>query len=275
MNTKEQNSKMDKTKKIIDILRVMSWMDEKRWSQSTSPGDLGNDCFRSLNPPQQILVHWLCYITDRMRPFEQVWRDGGQVFSEIVAEYRKSVNTEEDVLNLFSHKRNIGFMKKPEKDEKTMDTFRSKISNIEYAVRFPDDLYSIVRTLILLLRYKKDLIYFISKNKFYLGKTFRKQRKRIAHKLKNPRIMRIHFHTLRHWKATMEYAKTKDILHVMQFLGHKNIENTLKYTQLVNFESDEYACKVAKTIKEASELIEAGFEYVTAMDGYKLFRKRK
>lgn len=55
---------------------------------------------------------------------------------------------------------------------------------------------------------------------------FRSQRKRIANKLKNDRILKIHFHTLRHWKTTMEYAKTKDILHVMQMLGHKNIQNT-------------------------------------------------
>jgi hypothetical protein len=46
----------------------------------------------------------------------------------------------------------------------------------------------------------------------------------------------------------MEYAKTKDILYVMQLLGHKKIENTFKYTQLVNFKNDEYMCKVAKTI---------------------------
>jgi len=78
-----------------------------------------------------------------------------------------------------------------------------------------------------------------------------------------------------HWKATMEYAKTKDILHVMQLLGHKNIQNTLKYTQLINFHTDEYCCKVAKTVEEASALVEVGFEYVTEIDGHRLFRKRK
>jgi integrase len=58
-------------------------------------------------------------------------------------------------------------------------------------------------------------------------------RKRTANKLQNPRIMQIHFHTLRHWKATMEYHKTRDILHVMNLLGHRNIESTLVYTQLI------------------------------------------
>jgi hypothetical protein len=76
-------------------------------------------------------------------------------------------------------------------------------------------------------------------------------------------------------KATMEYAKTKDILHVMQILGHRNIKNTLRYTQLINFPNDDFACKAAKSVQEATELIESGFEYVCEVDGTKLFRKRK
>ena len=105
---------------------------------------------------------------------------------------------------------------------------------------------------------------------------YREQRRRIAGKLQNPRMDQITFKTLRHWKATTEYHKTKDILHVMQLLGHKNIQNTLVYTHLVNFETeDNYICKVAKTVKEAQELVELGFDFVTDVEGYKLFRKRK
>ncbi len=37
----------------------------------------------------------------------------------------------------------------------------------------------------------------------------------------------------------------------------------------------EYTVKTAKTAEEARKLIENGFEYVTEMDGLKLFRKRK
>ena len=74
----------------------------------------------------------------------------------------------------------------------------------------------------------------------------------------------------------MEYHKTKDILHVMQMLGHKNIRNTLIYTQLVDVKSDEYHSSTAKTAEEASKLIEAGFEYVcTTPEDLMLFRKRK
>jgi type 1 fimbriae regulatory protein FimB/type 1 fimbriae regulatory protein FimE len=122
---------------------------------------------------------------------------------------------------------------------------------------------------------KNSMKVFTYKDKFYLRKVFLKMRKRVAFKVGNPRILQIHFHTLRHWKATMEYHKTKDILHVMQLLGHKNIKNTLIYTQLINFNENEYVCRVAKTLEEATQLIEAGFEYVTDVDGCKLFRKRK
>jgi integrase len=107
------------------------------------------------------------------------------------------------------------------------------------------------------------------------SRNFTGRRKNIAKRLQNPRIARIGFKTLRHFKASTEYHKTKDILHVMQLLGHKNIRNTLVYTHLVDFGSDEYVCKIAKTVDDAKVLIESGFEYVTDIDGMKLFRKRK
>ena len=55
----------------------------------------------------------------------------------------------------------------------------------------------------------------------------------------------------------------------------KRIENTLIYTHLVRFSDEEYVSAVAKTVDEARQLVEAGFEYVTAIDGIRLFRKRK
>lgn len=100
-------------------------------------------------------------------------------------------------------------------------------------------------------------------------------RKSLAVKLQNQRFTKITCHSFRHWKATMEYHRTKDIIHVMRVLGHKRIDNTMVYTHLVDFKSEEYTAKVAKTLNEAAELVEAGFDYVTDIDGAKLFRKRK
>jgi hypothetical protein len=74
----------------------------------------------------------------------------------------------------------------------------------------------------------------------------------------------------------MEYAKTRDILHVMNLLGHRRIQNTLIYTQLVDLKNEEYVSKIAQTANEASQLVEAGFEFVcTTPENLMLFRKRK
>ena len=109
-----------------------------------------------------------------------------------------------------------------------------------------------------------------------LRRTFERQRKRLSVKLANPRLQKITIHTLRHWKASTEYHKTKDILHVMQVLGHKNIKNTLLYTQLLPMEKDDsFVCKMAKEPIEIQELIELGFEFVCDLDGTKFFKKRK
>ena len=107
------------------------------------------------------------------------------------------------------------------------------------------------------------------------GKLFRAYRNRLADKLQDPSIKQITLYSLRHYYATMLYAKTKDILYVMKQLGHKKLETTLIYTQLVNFPNDEYVSATANTIDEARKLIECGFEYVCDVDGFKLFRKLK
>jgi len=114
-----------------------------------------------------------------------------------------------------------------------------------------------------------------------LKTTFIKTRRRLAHKLQNPRLLKISFHTFRHWKATMEYHRTKDILHVKEFLGHKKLDNVMIYVhldkKLFNETDESFICKVAHNVGEAVALIEAGFEYVTGEynDGGKIFRKRK
>lgn len=105
---------------------------------------------------------------------------------------------------------------------------------------------------------------------------YTQQRKRIAAKVQNPRINKIQFKTLRTWKGTMEYHRTKDVLYVMQVLGHKNIKNTLIYIQLEEalFKGEiNYVSKVAMTEAQACVLIEAGFDFVCDFDGHKLFRK--
>ncbi len=107
---------------------------------------------------------------------------------------------------------------------------------------------------------------------------FTQQRKRIAFDLQSPRLQRITFKTMRTWKGTMEYHRTKDILYVMSVLGHKNIKNTLLYVQLEEalFQGEnEYIHKVAKKLEEICALADAGFEKFTEFEGAQVFRKRK
>jgi integrase len=136
--------------------------------------------------------------------------------------------------------------------------------------------------MLLFLRRKNQYIFSIN-GRFeeeleHFARNYQKARNRIADKLQNPRLRQISLRTFRHWKATMLYHQTKDIIYVKEFLGHKNIKNTLKYVHLSNALStseDQYICKVAKDIHEATELIELGYEYVTEMGSVKIFRKRK
>ncbi len=107
---------------------------------------------------------------------------------------------------------------------------------------------------------------------------FSLQRKRIAHKTGNPRLLKTNFHTFRYWNGTMIYHSRPDPYYVMQRLGHKSIKNTLLYVQLEEalFQGEhEYISKVAKTEKEICSLVEARFEYVTEFEGAKIFKKRK
>jgi len=115
------------------------------------------------------------------------------------------------------------------------------------------------------------------KRKWSYQKSLQIFRKKAAAKFQNPRLLQIHFHTFRHWFATMLYAKTKDILYVKQQLGHVSIDNTMLYTRLVNFESDEFHVAHAKTLAEEDELIKSGFEFVgyDEKEGVAIYRKGK
>ncbi len=109
--------------------------------------------------------------------------------------------------------------------------------------------------------------------------TFLRARKRLAAKLQNPRLLRVSFHTFRHWKATTLYHQTKDPYYVKQFLGHKELRSTEIYINIERtlFEpgSDEFTVKVIDKSEEVKTLLEIGFEYVCQKDSLIFLRKRK
>jgi integrase len=105
-------------------------------------------------------------------------------------------------------------------------------------------------------------------------------RRKQADKLKNPRLLKIGFHIIRHWKATMLYHRTKDPLYVRDFLGHKSMKNTEKYmnierTLFSGTDGDAYTVKVTDKQHEATAYLEQGFEWVGIKDNLIFLRKRK
>jgi integrase len=111
-----------------------------------------------------------------------------------------------------------------------------------------------------------------------IKENWRKYRFRAYEKFHDAELLKIRLYDLRHWFATMTYIKTRDIFYVKYVLGHRRLENTLIYIHLAKSLTDlpeDYCCETAKTVEEAAKLIEQGFDYVTDVDGVKLFRKRK
>jgi integrase len=124
------------------------------------------------------------------------------------------------------------------------------------------------------------------RNEYIFGKTkldsfrwrFDRQKSALAKKLQNPRLKEIHFHTFRHYHATKLFNETKSLPLVMERLGHRNINSTMVYTHIVEFdeESQNYHHATAKDEKEAGQLIDNGWTYVlTTPQNIMMFRKRK
>jgi integrase len=107
------------------------------------------------------------------------------------------------------------------------------------------------------------------------GKYYRAVRNRLAKKLNDTSIQTIRLYDFRHYFCTMTLHKTKDAFFTMNKMGHKKLTTTQKYMHLLDIDSDEWICKAASNAKEATALIEAGFEYVQQIDGLSLYRKRK
>jgi integrase len=103
-----------------------------------------------------------------------------------------------------------------------------------------------------------------------------KVRKRAAELQKNPRLLNIELRTFRHWGGTMIAHYTNgNVLTVKKLLGHKRIENTMKYIGMIHFKDDQFEVATATTIEEAKQILSAGFDYVTEKNGIMLFRRPK
>ncbi len=107
---------------------------------------------------------------------------------------------------------------------------------------------------------------------------WRHYRRKAYERLRDPELLKIRLYDLRHWYGTKKYLETRDIFRVKYLMGHRHIQSTLVYIHvaegLVNY-SEDYTSRVAATVEEARELVEAGFEYMVTHQDAMIFRKRK
>ncbi|MFX1521534.1 MAG: hypothetical protein ACFFCD_16625 [Promethearchaeota archaeon] len=101
-------------------------------------------------------------------------------------------------------------------------------------------------------------------------------RKKAAELQKNSRLLSIQLRTFRHWGGTMIAHYTNgNVLTVKKLLGHKRVENTMKYIGMIHFKDSEFEVTTATTVEEAKQVLSAGFDYVTEKNGIMLFRRPK
>jgi integrase len=106
--------------------------------------------------------------------------------------------------------------------------------------------------------------------------SYNRMRKRTAELQKNPRLLKIELRTFRHWGGTMiAHYSNGNVLLVKKMLGHKRIENTMKYIGMIDFKDDEFEVATATTIEEEKKLLTNGFDFIRETNGICLYRRPK
>jgi len=113
-----------------------------------------------------------------------------------------------------------------------------------------------------------------------ISNTYSRMRKRLSETQKNPRLLSIELRTFRHWGGTMVAWHTNgNVLLVKKLLGHKRIENSMKYIGMIQFKEKDFETTSATTVEDILKLGQAGWtEYsVIRIDGKEVhcFKKPK
>lgn len=79
--------------RVARLFGITDFIDKARW-EGTDSESLINYAPVNLSDDDKILVHWLCYITDRQTAYERIWDVGGFIFSQLVQDVveRKHLN---------------------------------------------------------------------------------------------------------------------------------------------------------------------------------------
>jgi hypothetical protein len=152
------------SKKLEEFAKIVAWFDSARWSEENQKSFSWQPDFQ-LSTAQEILVHWLTYITDIQRPWQHVWNVGRPVFREIVKAYSvasfqkfKDIDSAKLRIQEFLDKFRVGQLMPGQ-----VRTFA--FSDLKYTPRYPNQHGLIERTLtILTYQYERDFIKFLGES---------------------------------------------------------------------------------------------------------------
>ncbi len=150
--------------RLEELAKVVIWFDSARWSEENQKSFSWQPNLQ-LSASQEILTHWLTYITDMQRPWQQVWNVGKPVFREIVKAF--SVTDFQNCTNIENTKREIqhfldDFRPDPIKEGKVKPFI---IGDLKYTPRYSRQHDCIERVLtILAYQYEKNFIKFIGES---------------------------------------------------------------------------------------------------------------
>jgi len=129
--------------KMVLILETFSQLDDIRWSMADNY-NLINYSHDDLTSDEQLLTHWLCYITDRQTPFQRIWDVGGYVISHMVRTFAREDGRDvrELLLSYVRRKDDKLWLECPLETASTrLARYEITGSKVEFASRYmPDDL---------------------------------------------------------------------------------------------------------------------------------------
>lgn len=104
---------------------------------------------------------------------------------------------------------------------------------------------------------------------------FRKHRVKLAEELGEPEILKCSFKTFRTFYVTSCSYRFSDPFEVQYRAGHTQMSTTQLYIRREHSMNREFVSRVTRTIEEAQEAIEQGFQYITDVEDVKLWQKPK
>jgi len=110
----------------------------------------------------------------------------------------------------------------------------------------------------------------------FMETCFLQVKKRAARTLQNPRLLKNSFKTFRHWGGSMIAHYTRgNVLADKRALGHKRVEDTMKYIHMIHFKDNELEAATAATVEEVKKLASVGFKKVDEIQEFHVFRRPK